>query len=183
MDDTALAVLLGAKWPQLTELSLTMNHIGPRAVKALAANRSLTKLEILHAARCEITSTTARELGRVSLPGLRTLWLGANPLGARGVRALLSGPLVQSLDTLHLDDTQLDDDGAVALARSRAVANLRSLWLGENGITNRGALALAESPHLEKVQSLYMPENRVGKKGREALVKRFGDRVDLGTDE
>jgi Ran GTPase-activating protein (RanGAP) involved in mRNA processing and transport len=181
MDDKALAVLLGAAWSQLTELSLTMNRFGSRAVKALTANRSLARLEVLRAARCEIGPTTARGLGRASLPGLHTLWLGANPLGEQGLRALLSGPLVRTVQTLHLDDARLGDNGAEALARSPTVANVRTLWLSKNRITDRGAAALVESPHLANVQSLYMPDNELGKKGREALVKRFGKRVNVGT--
>lgn len=180
MDDKALAVLLSAEWPQLTELNLWDNGFGSHAAKALAANRSPTKLEELSLARCEIGPTAARALGRASLPVLQSLDADNTTLGPKGIRALLAGPLVSTLRTLHLDEAELGDDGAVALAKSPAVANLRWLRLSENHITNRGAVALAESPYLEAVQSLDLSANKIKKKGREALVKRFGKRVDVG---
>jgi uncharacterized protein (TIGR02996 family) len=183
MGDDALAVVLGAAWPQLTELLLWGNALfGSRAAAALTENRSLAKLESLSLARCAIGPTQARVLGQASLPALRNLNADNNPLGAKGVRALLAGPLVRPVRTLHLDETDLGDDGAEVLARSSAVANVRWLPLGQNRITNRGALALAESRHLEGVQSLDLGGNKIGKKGRAALTRRFGKRVDLGDD-
>ncbi len=182
MDDKALAVLLGAAWPQLDELSLTMNTFGSKAAKALAANRSLAGLKSLSVTRCGIGPSAARALGRVSLPALQGLYADHNPLGPKGLRALLAGPLVHQLRTLHIGETELGDEGAEILAGSPAVANVRSLWLRENRITDRGAIALAESLHLANVQSLYMPENAIKKKGREALKRRFGKRINIGTD-
>jgi uncharacterized protein (TIGR02996 family) len=181
LDDPALAIVLGAAWPQLTELYVGWNALfGSRAAAALAANRSLARLEELSLGRCAIGPTQAKILGRASLPALRNLNADNNPLGPEGLGALLAGPLVCPVRTLHLTETELGDDGAEVLARSSAVANVRSLWLRQNRITNRGALALAESPHLADVQYLRVPENKIGKKGREALTRRFGKRVDLG---
>lgn len=181
MDDLALAVLLAAAWPKLTKLSLWMNQFGVRAAAALHLNRSLAGLEELSVARSDIGPAAARALGRVSLPALRKLNLDYNPLGPKGLRALLAGPLVRPVRDLSIASTDLGDDGAAALAKSPAAANVRTLWLQKNRLTNRGALALAESPHLAEVQSLYMPDNKVGKKGRAALTRRFGARVSLGT--
>ncbi|MCI0701007.1 MAG: TIGR02996 domain-containing protein [Planctomycetia bacterium] len=179
LDDEGVAVILGAAWPKLTELYLALNVVGKQSAQALAGNRSLGHVETLSVVRCEIGPTVAKLLGRVSLPSLRDLDAAQNPLGPKGVRGLLAGPLVRFCRHLDIGQSELGDEGAEVVARSSALANVKWLDLGNNRITARGAIALAESRHLEGVQLLDLSDNKIGKKGRDALNRRFGDRVRL----
>jgi uncharacterized protein (TIGR02996 family) len=179
LDDQGMAVVFGAALPNLTDLSVTSNVIGERAAWALADNSSLARLAALSVARCGIGRPVAAVLGRVSLPALRTLRAGYNPLGPEGVRPLLAGPLASAVRHLDLEATELGDAGAEVVAGSPVLSSVRWLQLPQNHISDRGAIALAESPHLDEVGSLDLSRNAIGARGKEALTKRFGNRVRL----
>jgi uncharacterized protein (TIGR02996 family) len=177
LDDQAVALVFGAALPALTGLSVGWNAVGERSARALKGNASAVRLETLSVINCGIGPDVAGLLGAASLPGLRELRAGRNPLGPDGVRALLAGSLVRPVHHLELEPAELGDAGAEALAASPAVANVQWLELRDNRITDRGAVALAESPHLAAVQSLDLSNNPIRSKGRLALTRRFGDRV------
>jgi uncharacterized protein (TIGR02996 family) len=179
LDDEAVALVFAAALPALTDLYIGWNTFGERSAQALSGNGSLARLETLAVGHCGIDATVAGLLGRVSLPALRYLDVGRNPLGPDGVRALLAGPLVGPVRHLELTAAELGDAGAEAVAASPAVANVRWLELPDNRIGDRGAVALAESPFLAEAQSLDLSRNSIRRKGKAALTRRFGKGVQV----
>jgi uncharacterized protein (TIGR02996 family) len=180
LDDQGTAVVFGGAWPNLTDLGVTSNVVGGRAASALVDNSSLARLSTLSVARCGIGRPVAAILGRASLPALRTLRAGYNPLGPEGVRPLLAGPLASVVRHLDFRGTALSDAGAEVVASSPVLSQVRWLELAENHISDRGAIALAESQYLDEVGALDLSRNAIGATGKDALTKRFGDRVRLG---
>jgi Ran GTPase-activating protein (RanGAP) involved in mRNA processing and transport len=175
--DRDLAILIGAGWERLKDLNLSVNAFSAAAASALSGNKTLFGLRELGVSRCGIGPREAASLGRASLPVLRTLNLGQNPIGPTGLEALLAGPLVSPLRHLDLTATDAGDAGAAAVAGCPAVVNLRWLQLAENHITDTGARALAESPHLADVHTLDLSKNDIGPAGKDCLTQRFGTRV------
>jgi len=52
------------------------------------------------------------------------------------------------------------------------------LCLEANDIDDEGAIALAASPHLERLTQLSLRYNPIDDRGREALQRRFGQRLE-----
>src|SRR5262249_22559282 len=127
--DRDLETLVSAGWERLKDLNLGLNAFGAGAASALSRNKTLSGLRELSLTRCGIGPREAAALGLASLPALRTLGLGQNPIGAPGLEALLAGPLVSPLRHLDLTATNAGDAGAAAVAGSPTVANVRWLQL------------------------------------------------------
>jgi hypothetical protein len=102
-----------------------------------------------------------------------------NGVGDEGARALASSRGLRRLQNLELAYNGIGDEGARALAEGAGnLPSLRELSLMGNEIGDPGALALARSPYLDRLRWLSLMDNdSVGRDSREALRRRFGDRV------
>jgi hypothetical protein len=103
-----------------------------------------------------------------------------NPIGPRGVRALVAAPFLAGLASLNLQGAKVGVTGTRTLAATPALAGLCELCLPLNGIGNGSALsrpgarALARSPHLANLTALWLASNQITGPDREALRRRFG---------
>jgi uncharacterized protein (TIGR02996 family) len=111
--------------------------------------------------------------------GLTRLVLARGGFDSRSLGVLVASPLLAQLVALDLADNEIGPAGAQALAGSPAAANLRELSLANNPITNPGALALAQSAHLASLERLDLSGVGVRPDTRDALRRRFGERVVL----
>lgn len=111
--------------------------------------------------------------------GLVELWLGGNPLGAPGVRALISGlGRCARLEKLWLDllpDLAVGDEAMAPLAAaiSADASALSELWLGGNkAIGDAGARALAAAlPKARALRKLWLDHTSISPEGALELVE------------
>ena len=175
LGDEGLAELFAGRFPKLTDLGVGSNTLGEAAVAALAANDGLAAVESLHLSACGLTAAVASGLARVrTLPALGYLNVGHQPMSAPALTALLSGPLLQSVERLHIERAEVDDAGARAIAAAD-LPNLRTLYLGNNHITDAGARALVESKGLAGLTYLTLADNPLTETGVAVVKERFGD--------
>jgi len=121
----------------------------------------------------------------------------------------LCGPLLRSVQSLHLDDSfevyarivwllaesgdmselralslcnsnLINDRVAEYIATSPQFGHLYRLDLTNTEITSRGAMAIANSPHLENLASMYLSGCQLDESAKDALRERFGDSVWIG---
>lgn len=177
LDNEAMTYLFAAgRFSQLSQWNLSGNRPTAQAFRALARNTALPALRILGLDSCALTPALAGCLGDIgTLSGLRCLNLTENPLMTAGVRNLLAGPLLRSVQDLDLSSCQIGDGGARVLAKSRALAELRSLSLRDNGITDSGAKALMQSDTLAGLRELELDDNALTKSGKASVRARFGE--------
>jgi uncharacterized protein (TIGR02996 family) len=183
----------------LRRLLLSDNPLGDEGAAALADLESLSNLEALALANCQIQNVdgtlplsrsphlrrllylglgsnelrgwTLRGLARASgLDALKTLSLASCAIDEDGACALTAGPLLARLPKLDIARNQLGDVGAAVLARSPHLAGVRDLNLGWNQIGNAGLVALAGSPHAGGLEVLAVPGNPFGLAGSHALA-------------
>jgi len=151
--------------PQLEELNVRMNGVGPGGAAALAEARlhvlGIEDNPLGDAGVCALVDSgllgrTSRAVlidvglgvaGAARLAACRrevrgVLRLGLNALGDAGVAALLDGPAVDGLSELGLACNDVGDRGAELLADSPAVRGLDVLELVGNSLTARGRAAL-----------------------------------------
>src|SRR5262249_52025211 len=107
---------------------------------------------------------------------LATLDLSSNGIGGRGARSLAASPTLANLTTFYLMYNRVGDEGAVALAGSAYLARLTALDLRLHQIGAAGATRLAGGG-VGGLRSLVIWGNAPGRPGRDALRRRFGDRV------
>jgi uncharacterized protein (TIGR02996 family) len=113
---------------------------------------------------------------------VHTLDLSDNGLRHGDLTALVRSPRVAHLRSLLLGGNCLGATSARTLANSPCLAGLTTLGLDGNHLRDEGAFDLADSPYLGNLTRLCVAGNRIGEEGRDALRKRFGDRVRL-TDQ
>jgi uncharacterized protein (TIGR02996 family) len=166
------------------------------AVADFVRSANLNNLRFLGLMNWQLSAEAVRPIWARDWPHLRTLQLSSNRFGAEGLRYLLRGERLPSLDCLSLGICEIGDDGAEALAwavsltrltrleliRNRIgdrgvtalagaahLASLERLNLATNGFSDAGVEALASSPHLSSVRSLELSDNMIGDRAMEAL--------------
>jgi hemoglobin-like flavoprotein len=92
-------------------------------------------------------------------PGVESLRLDDNALGAPFTDALAASPLAARLVSLSLASTHLGDAGAGALAHGTAWHALRSLDLRRNDLSLGAAATLLASPSMALVCRLNLADN------------------------
>jgi uncharacterized protein (TIGR02996 family) len=86
-------------------------------------------------------------------------------------------PRVSDLD---MSSNQITDEGVINLLRSDWPGRLRRLILGGNPIGDQGAIELADRwPRDSKLENLNLRFTNIGQAGQQALLARFGSKVDL----
>ncbi|MBA4063142.1 MAG: hypothetical protein C0501_05410 [Isosphaera sp.] len=128
----------------------------PAAEGFAAAAARLSALEVLDLEGCGLNNLAATDLPRpVSLPGLADLDLSNNEITDAGVVYLLDSPLPRQLKRLILGGNPIGDQGAIELA---------DRW-------PKGAA--------DRLEYLNLRFTNIGPPGHQALLARFGGRIDL----
>jgi uncharacterized protein (TIGR02996 family) len=103
--------------------------------------------------------------------------LGGGPIGAEGVRTLVSSPHLTKLETLDLSANGIGTEGARALAESDALPALTDLDLSgdrysrtTNPVGDAGVALLAASPRLAGLRRLAVGSNGIGPAGAAVLA-------------
>jgi uncharacterized protein (TIGR02996 family) len=177
LDEEGTARLLAGPFGRLEELNLNHNVLGRESARALAANPALGSLTSLHIANCGLTHAPAAvaALAAVrSLPKLESLDLGHQPLPPHAIRALIDGRLLRPVERLDLEKTEMTDTGLRAIAAAD-LPNLKTLHVQENRITDAGARALVKSKSLTGLESVWLQDNGLTAKGEAMVKERFGE--------
>jgi uncharacterized protein (TIGR02996 family) len=113
---------------------------------------------------------------------LRELNLDNCQIGDEGFERLAASENLSLVTALDLSENDLTDVTVVNLLRSRFPSQLKWLVLGGNPIGNQGAIELADRwPNgvADKLEHLNLRFTDIGQPGQQALLARFGGRVDL----
>lgn len=113
------------------------------------------------------------------LSRLARLDLSSNNLGNAGVQVLAVSPQLSVLDALDLRGNNIETLGARALTESPHLTRLTSLDLRDNPIGAVCIQLVALSPYLGRQKPLYLHHDRIQLDAREALEKRFGERLEF----
>src|SRR5262249_35748647 len=127
----------------------------PGDLELLDGVARLTRLQSLHLEGCRVENWICDLLDNFSLPALVDLDLSGNRITDAGVNDLL---------------------------RTHFPRRLRRLILSGNPITDAGAIVLAEqwpAGVADKLEKLNLRFTNIGQPGHQALLARFGGRVDL----
>jgi Ran GTPase-activating protein (RanGAP) involved in mRNA processing and transport len=144
LDDRAISVLAAAELPNLRQLSLYSNRIGPAGAKTLAKSKSFAKLVALELGHNALGYDGVRAIAASgTLGNLVELGLGSTRIEQAGVRALAASRTLHCLEDLDLSGNQLRDDDIAILAAGRFPA-LRRLDLDWNPLTAGAAIAIAK---------------------------------------
>lgn len=173
----------------LKQLAISNTNIQSAGLAALLSSPNLPKLELLFAAECRCADDA---LAHISARELRSLDLSLNDLTARGVAALASAPIAQTLrhlslranqlepqatrglgaltqlEILDLSDNALLDEGVLTLANT--ALQLKTLSLEQTQTSDAGARALSCSPHLSQLHTLILSDNVLSARGLDALL-------------
>lgn len=119
--------LLSLRWlDSLVDLDLRGASLDDDGIAQLVDRMPSARLTTLRLQQNDLTAAGVRALWR--LPGLRTLDLRFNAIGADGARALTEAPFAAGLQTLLLYIDDVGEDGAEVLAYSSLSPDLRCLW-------------------------------------------------------
>lgn len=177
---TGAALAASPSLGNLTVLDLSYNRLGDFPLASWVGSPRLRSLRILHLGNTRLDDQSCAGLDRVSVEApLAVLVLRRNSIGDGGLLHLLRSPLLARLGVLDLSSNQLRATGARWLAETAQAATLKVLHIDNNEIGEEGALALARSPHLRGLHHLHASGNKLLAAGRRALLKGFGDRVEV----
>jgi uncharacterized protein (TIGR02996 family) len=118
----------------------------------------------------------------VSWPRLNELDVSGCRLGNDNAIALLRIETFPALYDLDLSGNDLTDAAVMPLLRSGLPRQLKRLILGGNPITDFGARLLAEQWPTgadDRLEHLNLKFTAIGQPGQQALLRRFGGRIDL----
>ncbi len=141
----------------LTTLDISGNNIGVAGATALAANQTLTTLNVRH--------NKIGDAGAVALAAnklLKTLNISLNKIGVAGATALAANQTLTTLDVSFYNDIGVA--GATALAKNQTLTTLDVSW---NNIGVAGATALAAN---QTLTTLNVSNNNIGNAGATALA-------------
>jgi uncharacterized protein (TIGR02996 family) len=113
---------------------------------------------------------------------LKELSLEGCQIGDDGLRRLGASESLGLLGDLDLSNNDVTDAGVVHLLDSPFPRQLRRLILGGNPIGDQGAIELADrwpKGAADKLEYLNLRFTNIGTPGRQALLARFGGRIDL----
>jgi uncharacterized protein (TIGR02996 family) len=114
-------------------------------------------------------------------PRLTLLELSGCRLGDEMAARLVQAAVFPALADLDLSANELTDDAIRPLLATGLPRQLRKLILGGNDITDVGARILTENwpADSDRLETLNLRFTHIGTPGRQALLARFGGRVDL----
>jgi uncharacterized protein (TIGR02996 family) len=166
---------------QLMALGLSANGFGPDAWVEVLRSKYCKRLTELGLGHNQLTAEHVLLFrGLPAAESLARLDLSFNPLGASGARALVETvPALTGLRELLLSRTDLKDEGVRALAGGPLLSQLHSLDLSLNRIGDAGGRALLAYPYPTQFHKLDLIYNAISPPLREALSRRFGERVCL----
>jgi uncharacterized protein (TIGR02996 family) len=113
---------------------------------------------------------------------LREMNLEGCQVGDEGLRRLIVSESLSRVSDLDLSGNDLTHAGVTALLDSVLPRQLRRLILGGNPLTNAAAIELAErwpTGADDKLEYLNLRFTGIGQPGQQALLRRFGGRIDL----
>jgi hypothetical protein len=143
-------------------LGLNRNRIGVAGVQSLVESPHLEALEAMHLGRNALDDSALASLARGRFPRLTRLDLDFNAFGARGLRELVSSPLVASVRELNLSNNPMTSESCAALAASPHLSALRVLFLHNCALTDDALDILLTSRNLGALGNLAVSENQLG---------------------
>jgi len=161
-------------WPRfsrLRTLDLSENSLITETVAAFAHSELMGQLESLRLADCELDPQSAEYLSSAAWPRLRRLDLANNYLGREGVRLLLDGIWLESLEELDLSYNEIDPATAYQLQNIPPQSALRSLNLSSNLIGNVGLEEIAQVEGWESLSKLNLNDNGLTPSGINSLMR------------
>jgi uncharacterized protein (TIGR02996 family) len=151
------AALARPELARIERLSLFRNRLTDADLTALVEAPHLARVAALDFVYCGLTGRAASILAAADprrLPALRELDLGANRIGAVGVKALAGSALARQLTNLNLFANHGGDDAIARLLASPAIANLESLNVERNEAGAKARDALEATPHALRLVEL-----------------------------
>ncbi len=115
-------------------------------------------------------------------PRVEELDISGCRLGDLNADKLIRYETFPTLTNLDLSENELTDTSVTTLLNSGLAAQLGRLIFGGNPIGDDGAVILAErwpTGAADKLEHLNMRLTNIGPRGQQALLNRFGGRVDL----
>jgi Ran GTPase-activating protein (RanGAP) involved in mRNA processing and transport len=155
---------------ELRELDLDGSHVHPDVMSELLTPGHMPRLESLNLSRHKLAWEGLSALTSIS-PMLRTLNLSDAELDARGVRALINTPGVESLEQLELACNMLGDEGGEEVVRAPSLARMKHLDLSGNELGDHVVTALAERGAMGHLLTLELTHNEIGDEGASALAR------------
>lgn len=146
---------------RLASLALVHNPLGAKGLVGLRDLERWDELRALTLQHVELDRVAALELSKnLALTQLSALSVAVNPLGADGLRALLSAGALLSLARFDVSHCHLHDDGARTLFAWRATPGLRALDLSCNGLSEPRTLeALTRAEFFSALRELSLGAN------------------------
>jgi uncharacterized protein (TIGR02996 family) len=172
------ATLGAAAWMTLVQRMRLRGSLKNPAASSLFASPHLVSVISLNLGECKIGPAEAAALAAARIRGLRSLSLSGNPVGDKGLAALLDTPLLGRCRRLYLARARLTDASAIALSRASHLDGLTGLCLGGNEIGDEGARALARAPHLKGLKRLEVDDG-FSDEVRTLLGEKFGRALKL----
>ena len=148
LTDASARVLPGVGFMRLRELSLLGNLFGVGWVEAIASCAGFASLDALWLSGNPLGDAGLELLAGATHLRLKTLGLEEVGASARGLIALVTGCVMEGLETLHVDCEAWTDEVTHALASSRSSQHLESLDVGEWSWGEEALTALATSTNL-----------------------------------
>ena len=156
---------------RLRELDLSNNSLITETVAAFAHSELMGQLHGLRLADCELDPQAAEYLSSAAWPRLRRLSLANNYLGREGIRLLLEGIWLESLEELDLSYNEIDPVAAYHLPNIPPQSALRSLNLSANLIGNVGLEEIAQIDGWENLATLNLNDNGLTPSGINSLLR------------
>lgn len=154
---------------QLKTLNLGFTKMSRRALEKVFKDERLGQLSSLSLNEQQMKESSFQAL--IDAPfakNLRHLNLDAT---TPNLSQILNSPLVEDLQTLHLEYCQLTDEHIHDIAQCEALEHLSELHLRGNRLTNQSAEYLAQSPHLNNLKTLDVSRTRINQTGYIALYE------------
>jgi len=172
----AVALSRAAFCPNLEVLSLDLCGIEPHGLGALAA-APLDRLRELHVRGNDLRDVGVWALADAAWTGsLRMLQLGHNDIGDAGLAAL-AGADLSGVQYLWLLGNRLGPASGPALAKLAQLPGLREVNLAGNPLGDAGVRAVLSADWPAGLRLLYLNHVEMNTDLRDALTRRFGERV------
>ena len=151
--------LAAPEFNEVAGINLGAQPVGSAALEAIAGSANTSALRYLGARKIGAGDEGVTVLSRAKALRLETLHLTGNEISSTGVKALLSGTVLESVTELSLSQNPTGDEGAALLASSSKSSALRTLDLTMTKMTDVGARAVLSSPHLKGLETLVLTFN------------------------
>lgn len=174
LDDDSLNLLRNVELPKLRSLSLSCIGLGNASIRQLARFPIMPQLTELDLSYNQI-GPSGMEALVTCCTHLETLRLGFNVLGDSGVQHLACSSQLAGLKRLFLARNRIESPGIEAIAHSPYLNQLSTLDLDYNNISPLAFQTLAESTRLPGLRQLYVRcAQELPAETRAALITRYG---------